>query len=443
MTTKDNKEDKKDKTQKELNEEEKELKKNIDDMVNALFDSDSTIQINAFNLLRQEIINSTGSMTSIPKPLKFLRTHYERIKEEYLKEQIQNRKGLLGDILSILVLVTDTKETSLQYILDNKLEKFYEWGQELIRTLSGEIATEYLKRLDEEKPFDDLVHLAKIAVKHLIEKHNENEAIDLLVELDLIDDIKLYCEEVNYKRICNYLLSLSNYSAEVAEQRKVLEIVYELYTKYNQYTDAVRVAIKLKEDMYIKSTLLNCKSYATQVQIAFLLGRSQYFIESDSLKEEVSEIIKNKKLTDLYKQLSRAIDVVEPKHPNDIFKSHLEDKKDGVKLESYKVNMSTSIVNGFVNAGYCTESLLSNREDDWLSKNKEEGVLCALAGLGLVNLWDIESGPNEIEKFMDVNEMNPFKRGGYNLGLGIISSGIKDDNNVAAALLCEQTKDKK
>ena len=56
------------KTDKELNEEELEYKKNIDDMITGLFDSDHTLQMNAYNLIKQEIITSTGTMTSIPKP---------------------------------------------------------------------------------------------------------------------------------------------------------------------------------------------------------------------------------------------------------------------------------------------------------------------------------------------------------------------------------------
>ena len=70
------------------------------------------------------------------------------------KEEAEAQK-LLGDFLCILVLVTDTQDTSLQYILENGLTNFSEWGQELVRSLSGEITTEYLKRLDESKPSDD------------------------------------------------------------------------------------------------------------------------------------------------------------------------------------------------------------------------------------------------------------------------------------------------
>jgi hypothetical protein len=69
--------------------------------------------------------------------------------------------------------------------------------------------------------------------------------------------------------------------------------------------------------------------------------------------------------------------------------------------------------------------------------------LSLLAGLGMVNMWDIDLGPNELEKYMSNNEMDPYKRGGYNIGLGIISSGVRDENFIAFGILSDQLKDKK
>lgn len=428
-----------------LSEDEEEYKKNLDDMVAALLEADVTIQTNAYDMIKREIKSATESMTSIPKPLKFFRQHYNKIKDAYLQDITINspRRFILGDLLCILVLVTETTDTSLQYILENNLTNFFEWGQELVRSLSGEISTEYLKRLDENKPFDELIKLISLVVSTLLSTNNENEAIDLLIETDLVEDIKNHCNNTNHKKICSYLLASSNYAADSVEQKKILEIVYEIFTKFNEYTNAIRVAIKLNEHMYIKSTMLNCPNQETQIQMAFILARSRVNIEFETLPEIIQSIIKNLKATELYKELVKNLDIVEPKHPEDVFKSHLEEKREGIQLESYKTNMSTSIVSSFINAGFGTEVLLSKRDNDWLAKNKEEGLICALAGIGLVNLWDIESGPNEIEKFMDTNEMNPFKRGGYNLGLGILSSGVNDENNTAFALLSEQVKDKK
>ena len=433
-----------------LSEEEQEYKNNIEEMLNGMFDQDIDLKKNAFNLIKKEITTSTGSMTSIPRPLKYLQGSYEKLKEAYNNESNTNQnseaKYIFGDLLCILVLVVDTEDTSLKFILENDLKNYGDWGQELIRSLSGEITTEYLKRLENDTPIEDLIKLVSNVVTILISTNNESEAIDLLIELDLIDDIKDYANEKNYKKFCSYLIAISNFAAESSEQRKILEITFELYTKYNEFTNALRIAIKLKEKMYIQSTITGCTDKATRLQMAFILARSKILVESSDLDTELHDIMRNLKASEQFKKLVRSLDILTPKHPEEIFKSHLEEKKEGVQLESYKVNMSSSIVNSFVNACFGTEKLLISKdsnEADWLSKNKEEGLICALGGLGLVNLWDIDCGPNELEKFMDVNEMNPFKRGGYNLALGILSSGVNDENNTAYALLSEQTKDKK
>jgi len=107
------------------------------------------------------------------------------------------------------------------------------------------------------------------------------------------------------------------------------------------------------------------------------------------------------------------------------------------------MNMATSISSAFINAGFGTEKLLSNKDNNWMERNKDEGLMCTIAGLGLVNLWDIECGPNELEKYVGSNETNSYKRAGYFLGLGIISSGVRDENEVALAVLKEQLNDKK
>lgn len=442
-----------------LTEEEEQLKKNIEDMVKGLLDDDLCIKQNAYNLLKGEITNSTGTMTSIPKPLKFIRDCYKSIKEKYDELDIKlsenpedsyllQSKRILADVLCIITLVTNTQETILQYVINDKINDFNTWGSELVRTLSGEISTEYLKRLDASKPYDDLLALSKIIVDVLVKSSHENEAIDLLVELEIVDDVKLICNTTNYKKISMYLITLSNYGAEVTEQNKILEVVFEIYTKYNDYTSALRVAIKLNDKNLIYSTFLSCKTRSTKLQMAFILAKCGIVLENSEIEPEVQDIMRNLKCSEYFKLLTRSLDILEPKHPDEIFKAHLEEKKDDIKIESYKINTSVGIANGFINAGFGTEKLLNNKKKDkseetWLNKNKEEGLLCSIAGLGLVNLWDIEGGPNEIEKFMDNNEMNPYKRGGYNIALGLLSSGISDENETALALLSGQLEDKK
>ena len=54
-------------------------------MVAGLFLADYDLRMNSYNMLKHEITTSTSSMTSIPRPLKFLRLHFNEIKEFYEK----------------------------------------------------------------------------------------------------------------------------------------------------------------------------------------------------------------------------------------------------------------------------------------------------------------------------------------------------------------------
>lgn len=424
-------------------------------MVLALYDKDPEIQLNSFNLIKSQVTNSTSSMTSIPKPLKFLRLHYDELKEFYMKNYDQQQtnntkitefKYNLSDLLAVLVMVvSNTEDTVLYWVLKGNRKNLCDWGLEFIRTLSGNLGEEFNKRIDQELPYEDLYEFVNIIIPYLIETHSESECVDLLLEVEKLEMIMDFVNQNNYKRICLYLMTSSNYAADSDEMKCILEIAFNIYIKFKESTNALRVAMKLNNMVLIKQVFFNCENKTIQKQLAFILAKQRVWIEDDEIynDQEIQEIISNLKLSEYFKRLGKDLDVLDPKHPEDIFKSHLEETKGEAKLDSYKMNMASSIASSFINAGFSTESLLSKKDSDWFSRNKEEGVLNLLAGLGLVNMWDIECGPNELEKYMSSNEMDPNKRAGYNIGLGIISSGVRDENNLAYALLSNQINDKK
>ncbi len=429
-------------------------------MVDGLFLDDYDLRINSYNMIKHEITTSTSTMTSIPRPLKFIRLNFAKIKEFYDKfipstEKDKNYKLMLSDLISvILTVVTETDEegnelTILQYVLSGTQKDITSWGIEYIRSLCSDISKEYNNRLDKDLPTNDLLELAKSFAPYLIKQHCENDAIDLLIEVDAIDEIKNYINENNYKKICLYLLSISNYSADTEEYRSTLELVYNIYFgKFHQYIDAMRVAIKIGNPLYIEQTFLKCEDLTTKKQLAFILACEGIFLNSEHTKmkldDDIMEIMRNYKQSEYYKVLAKTLELLEPKHPEDVFKSHLEDKKsqNTKKLESYKINMAYSIASSFINAGYGTEVLLSKKDSDWIYKNKEEGIQCLIAGMGLVNVWDYLEGPNKVYELAGNKEQDTFKRSGRNIGLGLSLCGIKEENDLAIAVLLEELLDK-
>ena len=89
----------------EMSEEDKALKEGLDLAVQRLQETDRNLHKQALDHLVNEIRSSTSSMTSVPKPLKFLRAHYDTIKKTYESwEDAYNLKVQLADVLSVLAM---------------------------------------------------------------------------------------------------------------------------------------------------------------------------------------------------------------------------------------------------------------------------------------------------------------------------------------------------
>ena len=76
----------KDKKEEDISAEDKALLEGLELAVERAKDKDHGVQKAALEHLRTEIRAATSSMTSVPKPLKFLRPHYATLKE--VREQI-------------------------------------------------------------------------------------------------------------------------------------------------------------------------------------------------------------------------------------------------------------------------------------------------------------------------------------------------------------------
>ena len=137
-------------------------------MVEGLFLSDYDLRINSYNMIKHEITTATSSMTSIPRPLKFIplkfiRTHFSEIKDFYEKfvpstEKDKNYKLMLSDLISVILSVVTEKDeegnelTMLSYVLSGTRKDITSWGIEYVRSLCSDIGKEYDARLEKGEP---------------------------------------------------------------------------------------------------------------------------------------------------------------------------------------------------------------------------------------------------------------------------------------------------
>lgn len=72
-------------------------------------------------------------MTSVPKPLKFMRQHYGTMKQIYEKIKDDNVKKECADVISVLAMTMGEGRECLKYRLLSEMEQIKDWGHEYVR----------------------------------------------------------------------------------------------------------------------------------------------------------------------------------------------------------------------------------------------------------------------------------------------------------------------
>ncbi|KAH9742687.1 26S proteasome non-ATPase regulatory subunit 2 [Citrus sinensis] len=442
-----------DKKDEDLSEEDLALKQQLELYVERVQDPDPGLQKVALESMRTEIRTSTSSMTSVPKPLKFLRPHYGTLKAYYETMLDSDLKKYMADILSVLALTmsAEGERESLKYRLLGSEGDIGSWGHEYVRNLAGEIAQEYAKRQTDEASIDDLMELVQEIVAFHMKHNAEPEAVDLLMEVEDLDLLVEHVDATNFKRTCLYLTSAAKYLPG-PDDMLVLDIAYMIYLKFEEFPNALQIALFLDNMQYVKQIFTSCDDLLRKKQFCYILARHGITLEldddmvpDDDDRYALQDIVNNVKLSEGYLTLARDIEVMEPKSPEDIYKAHLLDGRAsaGASVDSARQNLAATFVNAFVNAGFGQDKLMTVPSDassggssgNWLFKNKEHGKMSAAASLGMILLWDVDSGLAQIDKYFHSTDNHVIA--GALLGVGIVNCGIRNDCDPALALLSE------
>eukprot|EP01137_Pigoraptor_chileana_P004075 Opistho-2@45258 len=429
------KDDKKKKLE-ELSEEDKQLKEELELLVERLKDADASLHKPALEALRTHIRSSTSSMTSVPKPLKFLRGHYGTMKDLHGKMPDGENKKFLADVLSVVAMTAqeDGKRECLGYCLAGSGDALGSWGHEYVKHLAGEISGLYDERVDTKQSVDDLTKLVMEIVPFDMKHNAEAEACDLLAEIERLDILEQFVDEDAHPRVCLYLTSCVDY-VQSPENTQLLKTALGIFRKFNRYPEALRIATQLGDRDLVKQIFDSCPDRTVQNQLALMLGRQQLYIQSES--ESLNEWMANSHLSPQFLALARELDIVEAKVPEDIYKSHLEPTRStfGASVDSARQNLASTFVNAFVNAGFGNDKLMTEEGNKWLYKNKDHGMMSAAASLGMILLWDVDGGLSQIDRFLYLTE--DYIKAGALLACGLVNTGIRHDCDPALALLSD------
>lgn len=298
---------------------------------------------------------------------------------------------------------------------------------------------------------DDLLGLAKEILPFYMSHNAEADACDLAMEIDQVQMLGDYVDKDTYPRVCLYLLGCVPYVPE-PEDTVLLTTAFELYLKFSQDVLAMRCAIQLNDLTLVQRVMRECKDELVRKQLAFLLGRQQIYWEmedvglSEEQCAELREIMNNSRLSQNFMNLARELDIMEPKVPEDVYKTHLETGRSSTSyqsgVDSARQNLAASFVNGFLNAAFGQDKLMSDDKEanTWIHKNKDHGIMSTTATLGLISLWDVETGLTHIDKYLYSEE--DYVKAGALLACGIVSAGVQNECDPALALLSDYVSHK-
>lgn len=421
-------------------EEEKRLQEELNLLVEKILGNEKEMYLPALESLRDLIRTSTTSMTSVPMPLKFLHDYYGQLKDACVKME-GSARDLCCSIVSVLAM--GQQQTGdldcLKYCLLSNQKDVGDWGHEYVRQLEGEIAEEW-NNVEADK--NKLLELIKSIVDFDMRHNAEIQACDLLMEIDQLD--LLHMDQSNYLRVCLYLVNCAFY-VEEPERGLILAGVMKHYLHYKEYPRALALAMLLNDTEKMIEIFNQCPDPTMRKQLAFMAGRQHINLElSDDLtdKADLIQIMSNSHINDHFQSLARELDILEPKTPDEVYKTWLEGLvlrpsfNLDVPVDSAKHNLASTFVNAFVNAGFSRDKLVTIEDGSkWMYKNKQHGMLSAAASLGLIHLWDVDGGLTPIDKYLYTTE--DYIKAGALLALGIVNVGVRNDCDPAFALLSD------
>lgn len=85
--------------------------------------------------------------------------------------------------------------------------------------------------MENNEPYDELIAIVDKIVPYFVANNAEHDAIDLLLIVDKLEDIKGYVSAQNFSKVYMYLSAVCGYSSDQDELVKTLTIIFDLSLK--------------------------------------------------------------------------------------------------------------------------------------------------------------------------------------------------------------------
>ncbi|PPS07990.1 hypothetical protein GOBAR_AA12666 [Gossypium barbadense] len=361
-------------------EEDLALKQQLKLSVERIYDVDLEVQKIALESMRQEVRTLIRTLTAF----------YETMLDLDLKKYLANILSMLA-----LTMSAEVKRVALKIDISQKKNFF-----------------RYL-------PCFPVSNIFVCSVQH----NAEFKAVDLLMEVS-INFFSLHLKHMIYIQLHVDDLDIL-----------FMNIAYSIYFVFYEFSSALQIALFLNNlEVCFYYVFTSCDDLLMKKQFCYILARQginfelhDNMVEDDEGRELSQVIINNVKLSEGYLTLARDIEVMEPKCPEDVYKTHLLNGRTiaGANVDSIRQNLAATFVNTFVNAGFSKDRLMTDLAD--FSKHVKMNVV---ASLGMILLWNVDSRFAQIDKYLHSDDN--YVIDGALLGAGLVNYSVTNDYDLVS-----------
>lgn len=421
------------------------LKEQLRENVEIACKQDLQERLKAVDFLIDKLKESTSSMTSVPKPMKHLVPYLDQLKQAYDTFSNQEYRLKMADLLSLLTIINiDTSYDILTYRLASPIDDIGAWGHEYVRCLTLVITRTFENRSEFSGGVEQLNPLIDQICHYYMLHNDEPDTCDLLLKVEQLEKIIDLVDEESHKRVCTYLLQCYNFLPEPTNIH-LLRVVEQIYTKLNKTAQSMVVALKLNDNQLMHDIFYKCQDPILQDQLAFLLARQVIVFNDeedtdmdDDRRDHLVDLMTNTTLFKRFEDISKSLSKSKARTPDDVLQLQAQLGKISTNhANKHMTLMAKSFVAAFHNAALHDDLYYTApRGDEIVVQNKGVGQAVATAAISMLYLWDIENGPNEINKWFD-EKAGIYPRMGALTGYGIICAAVRSEFDPALAQLSE------
>lgn len=307
------------------------------------------------------------------------------------------------------------------------------FGDEYLRTLVSQIVMARADPLSNVQLIDVLPIVRAIA-PHWMVSGNELEALDLLYEADMLDSLPALVgdDQVLGERLGPYLVGLAQYASGSPEWNNLLKLAYTIYCQCKLHFQAFQISLLLDNRTLLLKTLAASPPMVAK-QIAFACSRHSMPLYLTDDVHQVANLSWGERQSGFYIYMAQELDLLEPKTAEDVCKDPSGWKSRMV--DSSLENLGKTLVNCFVNAGFCSDTLFTCEHSNWVFKHKDYAAFTATLLSGLIHLWNVDEGLSVLDTYQYSEDC--YVKGGALAGFGLLSCGVWPEADPISTLVNE------